>query len=208
MEGLSMKILSRSSLGLLAMLALFFSLQSQAAEEPQIVVEKVAKELFALANSKNEGKITEESYFTQTETVLDKVVAFRFIASNVMGAEVYKKATPEQQDAFLKVFRTGLVKSYAKGITNYAKSEIKITDTKTDPKKPGRATVQQEVKDKDATHQLDYTMVLDKKNDAWKLINVVLNGVNLGQSFQGQFKAAYKKYNGDLDKLIANWLAE
>lgn len=203
-----MKILSRYSFGLLAMLALIFSLQSQAAEEPQVVVEKVAKELFALANSKNEGKITEESYFTQTETVLDKVVAFRFIASNVMGAEVYKKATPEQQEAFLKVFRTGLVKSYAKGITNYAKSEIKITDTKIDPKKPGRATVQQEVKDKDATHQLDYTMVLDKKNDAWKLINVVLNGVNLGQSFQGQFKAAYKKYNGDLDKLIANWLAE
>lgn len=158
-----MKILSRSSFGLLAMLVLFFSLQSQAAEEPQQVVEKVAKELFALANSKNEGKITEESYFTQTETVLDKVVAFRFIASNVMGSEVYKKATPEQQEAFLKVFRTGLVKSYAKGITNYAKSEIKITDVKTDPKKPGRATVQQEVKDKDATHQLDYTMVLDKK---------------------------------------------
>lgn len=208
MEGLSMKILSRYSFGLLAMLALIFSLQSQAAEEPQVVVEKVAKELFALANSKNEGKITEENYFSQTEAVLDKVVAFRFIASNVMGSEVYKKATPEQQEAFLKVFRTGLVKSYAKGITNYAKSEIKITDTKTDPKKTGRATVQQEVKDKDATHQLDYTMVLDKKNDAWKLINVVLNGVNLGQSFQGQFKAAYKKYNGDLDKLIANWLAE
>ncbi len=202
-----MKILSRYSFGLLAMLALIFSLQSQAAEEPQVVVEKVAKELFALANSKNEGKITEENYFSQTESVLDKVVAFRFIASNVMGSEVYKKATPEQREAFLKVFRAGLVKSYAKGISNYAKSEIKISGVKTDPKKPGRATVQQEVKDKDAVHQLDYSMKLEKDN-TWKLFNVVLNGANLGQTFQGQFKNAYKKYNGDLDKLIANWLAE
>jgi phospholipid transport system substrate-binding protein len=46
------------------------------------------------------------------------------------------------------------------------------------------------------------------KTDQWKLTNVVLNGVNLGTSFQSQFKAAYKKHGNDLDKLIANWLAE
>lgn len=203
-----MKILSRLSLGLSLAVAFFFATQTQAAEEPQVLVEKVAKELFALANTKNEGKISEDAYFAKTETILDSVVAFRFIASNVMSTQLFNKATPEQQDAFVKVFRAGLVKSYAKGISNYAKSDIKITGVKTDPKKPGRATVQQEVKDKDATHQLDYSMLLDKKNDAWKLVNVVLNGVNLGTSFQGQFKAAYKKYNGDLDMVIANWLAE
>lgn len=202
-----MKIL-RSAFGLLAMLAMVISLHARAAEEPRQVVESVAKQLFALAVNKNDGKISDEDYFAQTEAILDKVVAFRFIASNVMGQNVYKQATPEQQEAFLKVFRTGLVKSYAKGIVNYAKSDIKITDVKTDPQKPGRATVQQEVKDKDATHQLNYTMVLDKAKDEWKLINVVLNGVNLGTSFQGQFKAAYKKHGNDLDKVIANWLAE
>ena len=202
-----MKIL-RSYIGLLSMLAVVFSLQAQAAEEPKQVVEKVAKELFALADKKSQGKLTDEEYFTQTEAILDKVVAFRFIASNVMGQQIYKQSTPEQQEKFLKVFRSGLVKSYAKGIINYSKSEIKIVDVKTDPKKPGRATVLQEVKDKDATHQLSYSMVLDKTKDEWKLINVVLNGVNLGTSFQGQFKAAYKKNGNDLDKVIASWLAE
>lgn len=186
----------------------FVAVQAHSAEEPQVVVEKVATELFALANSKNEGKITEEDYFAKTETTLDKVVAFRFIATSVMGADVVKKATPAQQEAFVKVFRSGLVKSYAKGITNYAKSKINISGVKTDPAKPGRATVEQTVTDKDVTHQLNYTMLFDKKNDQWKLINVVLNGVNLGTSFQSQFKAAYKKHGNDLDKVIANWLAE
>ena len=122
-----MKILSRYSFGLLAMLALIFSLQSQAAEEPQIVVEKVAKELFALANSKNEGKITEENYFSQTEAVLDKVVAFRFIASNVMGSEVYKKATPEQQES----------KATPKALPTMPKAKSKLRILKSIRKNPG-----------------------------------------------------------------------
>jgi phospholipid transport system substrate-binding protein len=203
-----MNIVIRSVLGLLVPAFLLTAIQTQAAEEPQVVVEKVATELFALANSKNEGKITEEDYFAKTETTLDKVVAFRFIATSVMGQEIYKKSSPAQQEAFVKVFRTGLVKSYAKGITNYAKSKIEIVGVSNDPKKPGRTTVSQKVTDKDVTHQLNYTMLFDKKNDQWKLINVVLNGVNLGTSFQSQFKAAYKKHGNDLDKVIANWLAE
>ncbi len=197
----------RSGLGLISAI-LLFTAQVQAADEPQVVVEKVATELFALANSKNEGKISEDEYFTKTETVLDKVVAFRFIATNVMGAEVLKKSSPEQQEAFVKVFRAGLVKSYAKGISNYAKSKIVISGFKINPKVPSRATVEQTVTDQDVTHKLNYSMMLDKKDNQWKLFNVVLNGVNLGTSFQGQFKAAYKKHGGDLDKVIANWLAE
>ncbi|MBK8187148.1 MAG: ABC transporter substrate-binding protein [Cellvibrio sp.] len=197
----------RSGLGLISAI-LLFTAQVQAADEPQVVVEKVATELFALANSKNEGKISEDEYFTKTEAVLDKVVAFGYIAKHVMGPDAYKKATPAQQEAFVKVFRTGLVKSYAKGITNYAKSKIEIVGASSNPKKPGVATVEQKVTDKDAAHKLNYTMQLDKKTDQWKLTNVVLNGVNLGTSFQSQFKAAYKKHGNDLDKLIANWLAE
>lgn len=203
-----MKSVFRSGLVFLIWVVSFLALQTQAADEPQVVVEKVATELFALANSKNEGKITEADYFAQTETILDKVVAFKYIATSVMGPEITKKATPAQVESFVKVFRSGLVKSYAKGITNYAKSKINITGVKADPKKPGRTTVEQQVTDKDATHKLVYTMAFDKKNDQWKLTNVVLNGVNLGTSFQSQFKAAYKKHGGDLDKVIANWLAE
>jgi phospholipid transport system substrate-binding protein len=57
------------------------------------------------------------------------------------------------------------------------------------------------------SHKLDYTMVQGKSGE-WKLINVVLNGVNLGQSFSGQFKAGLKKHGGDIDQVIANWLVD
>jgi phospholipid transport system substrate-binding protein len=69
-----------------------------------------------------------------------------------------------------------------------------------------RVSVDQEVSDKGNTHKLSYTL---KLNDAgeWKLINVVLNGVNLGDSFTSQFDQAMIKNDKDIDKVIATWLA-
>ena len=40
---------------------------------------------------------------------------------------------------------------------------------------------------------------------SWKLRNVVIEGLNLGRIYQNQFDAAVKQYNGDIDKVIANW---
>jgi phospholipid transport system substrate-binding protein len=34
---------------------------------------------------------------------------------------------------------------------------------------------------------------------------VVIEGLNLGRIYQNQFDAAVKQYNGDIDKVIANW---
>ena len=40
----------------------------------------------------------------------------------------------------------------------------------------------------------------------WKLINIIINGVNLGITFRNQFYSLMKKEN-DLDKVIAEWVA-
>lgn len=212
-----MKYITAPFSSVLLSLALLFIASAQAASptpaastpplEPQVVVDSVAKELFALVKAKNAAKSSDEAYFQQVEKVLDRVVNFQFIAAAVMGKETYSKATPAQRQRFITVFKSGLVRSYAKGIAGYADSDIKLLGVTKDAKNPKRAVVKQEVSDKDAAHKLDYTM-LQGRNGEWKLINVILNGVNLGQSFSGQFKAAHKKYNGDLDKLIDGWLAE
>jgi len=179
---------------------------ASAAAEPEQVVEQVAQELFGLVKAKNAANTADEAYYKQVEGVLDGVVNFQFIAGAVMGKDVFAKASPAQRGEFLKVFRSGLVKSYAKGIAGYADSEIKLLGVVKDPKNANRVVVKQEVSKEGTSHKLDYTMVQGK--DGWKLINVVLNGVNLGQSFSGQFKAAYKKQNGDINKVVANWLAD
>ena len=49
------------------------------------------------------------------------------------------------------------------------------------------------------------TMAKNRNTGEWKLINVVLNGINLGKTFRSQFAQAYKQYGGNLDKVIDHW---
>lgn len=174
-------------------------------ESPRAIVETVAQELFHLVKAKNAAKTADEAYYKQVEGVLTGVVNFPLISASVMGKETYAKATEAQRNQFQQVFKDGMVKSLAKGILGYADSKVAIAGvTEVNPE---RVVVKQEVAAEGTTHKLDYTMQKSKTGE-WKLINVVLNGVNLGQSFSGQFKAGLKKYNGDIDKVIANWLVD
>lgn len=175
-----------------------------ATQSPKVIVESVATELFGLVKTKNAAKTADDVYFKQVENALSPVVNFPFIAASVMG-KAYKQATPAQRQEFQKVFKDGMVKSLAKGVLGYADSKVTIVGV--NEVNPTRHTVKQEVAIEGASHKLDYTMRKEKSGE-WKLINVVLNGVNLGQSFSGQFKASLKKHNGDIDKVIANWLAD
>jgi phospholipid transport system substrate-binding protein len=212
MEGSTMKYLFTKVSGVVFSLAVLFSTSvmaqapvAAAAETPQAIVESVAQKLFGLVKAKNTEKTADDAYFKQVEGVLDGVVNFPFIAASVMGKETYAKATPAQREQFQKVFKDGMVKSLAKGVLGYADSKVAIAGVSEID--PARVVVKQEVAAEGTTHKLDYTMQKAKTGE-WKLINVVLNGVNLGQSFSGQFKAGLKKYNGDVDKVIANWLVD
>jgi phospholipid transport system substrate-binding protein len=214
MEGSTMKYLLTKVSGVVFGLAVLFSTSvmaqapaAAATQSPQVIVESVAQELFGLVKAKNAAQTADDIYFKQVEGVLDGVVNFPFIAASVMGKDTYSKATSTQREQFQKVFKDGMVKSLGKGILGYADSKVTLAGVVTDPKNAKRVVVKQELGAEGTIHKLDYTMVQGKSGE-WKLINVILNGVNLGQSFSGQFKAGLKKYNGDVDKVIANWLVD
>ena len=201
-----MKPLYQNLTGALLTLALMAvpHLASAAEKSPQAIVEQATSELFATVKKHNAaGKVT-DAYYTDIQKTLDSVVDFNFIAKAVMRKSA-KTATPEQIEKFTAVFKSGLIRTYAKGIANYSESNIKTLPV-TVPTDARRVTVDQDVSDKGTTHKLSYTL---KLNDAgeWKLINVVLNGVNLGESFTSQFDQAMIKNDKDIDKVIANWLA-
>jgi phospholipid transport system substrate-binding protein len=69
-----------------------------------------------------------------------------------------------------------------------------------------RVNVLQEVRSNEGLTKVSYTLVRNRAGQ-WKMINVVLNGVNLGKTFRGQFSQAMQQH-GDIDKVIANWSAE
>jgi phospholipid transport system substrate-binding protein len=175
---------------------------------PQALVEKVAGELFVVAKANVGAKATSEEYYAKVEEILERVVDFPYIARVVMGKKAGSEATPEQIKQFAEVFKDGLVRSYAKGIAAYADSEMKFLPADVNPQRPDAVVVRQEVMDQGNVHHLAYSMRQNKKTKEWKLLNVTLNGVNLGESFRSQFNQAYIKQSGDIDKVINTWLSE
>jgi len=175
-----------------------------AEKTPQAIVEQATKDLFAAVKSNNAAAKKTDAYYADVTKILDTVVDFPFIAKAVMRKSG-KSATPEQVEKFTVVFKNGLVKTYAKGIANYADSTVKTLPS-TAKEDARRVSVDQDVSDKGTTHRLSYTMAQNKAGE-WKLINVVLNGVNLGDSFTSQFDQAMIKNNNDIDKVIETWLS-
>lgn len=171
-------------------------------EAPHQVVQGVTDAMMKVIKDGNPNTETEK-YFTKIRETLEPVVSFSFIAKSVMGG-YWDKATPSQQDAFTETFTRSMVETLGKGMANY--SDVKIT-TKApagDISTLKRVEVIQEVAGADGTTRISYTMAQNKSGE-WKLINVILNGVNLGKSFRDQFSQAMKQNDNNLDKVIATW---
>lgn len=190
---------------ILAVAVMGASAQSEVAT-PQQVVEKVTNDLLAeVKKSAALLKSNPDQYFESIETILEPVVDFEFIAKNVMGV-YWQKATPAQQASFVKVFKRGMVKTYAKGMANYADLKIEVLPPEGEVEEYGKATVLQKVTAADGINRVAYTMGRRKGDDTtWQLINVVLDGVNLGKTFRSQFAQLVKEHEGELDAAIAGW---
>lgn len=207
----SVRALGRGFVLLVAALGLSVS-QANAVETPDAsqapheIVSEVTEKMFAVVQEYDGGEKDSEAYFSEIEQLLEPVVNFPFIARVVMGSHG-KKASDQQIKEFAEVFKKGLVRSYAKGIASYADSEITISPSDKNLEDARRVTVSQEVRHEGSVHKLFYTMQRNDQGE-WKLINVILDGVNLGRTFRSQFSQAMKKHDGDLDKVIDTWLDE
>jgi phospholipid transport system substrate-binding protein len=201
----------------LAMLLVLFSTLAAATAEPaqapdklvakvtQTMLADIASYRDALASAKGDAQkqalLTE--FYDRLAANLRPVVDFNWIALNVMG-QYRGQASAEQRQQFRQVFTRALVETYGRGLLSYSNQEIVVqplADLSADQR---RVTVVQEIRGTDKSYPLLYSMG-KKKNGEWKVINVIINGINLGNTFRNQFAQAAAKHNGDIDRVIASW---
>ena len=46
------------------------------------------------------------------------------------------------------------------------------------------------------------------KNGNWLIINIIVNGVNLGLTFRNQFQALAKEHNENINEIIKHWTSD
>ena len=157
-----------------------------------------------------------ERYYRQVQTILDPVIDFRGFARGVMGPyassdryrsldEAGRAQLRDQLDRFTEVMRLGLVRTYSKGLLAYAGSRIVLDEPDPMAADQSFVSVQQLIYTGEAQpYVILYQMGRDRADD-WKLRNVIIESVNLGEIYRNQFEAAAREQNGDLDAVIENW---
>jgi len=200
-------------------LFLFIAAAVQAAPEAKIapdkLVEKISDSLLsdiadykgALDKSESdaEKQALLDDFYQRITATLEPVVDFNWISLNVMG-EYRKQASTEQREQFRQIFTRGLVETYGRGLLAYSDEKIVVFPLDESEAGKRKVVISQEIRGKEKSYPLQYSMGLNRDGD-WKVINVIINGINLGSTFRNQFVQSAAKYKGDLDKVIANWTA-
>ncbi len=177
---------------------------------PHFVVQNTAERLVAaLTADPAKLKADPSGYEKIVNEVLVPAIDFKTIAKRVMGKTHYLAASPEQRDRFREAFTDSLVSTYSTGLAIFDSQEIKVLPPKSDKNK-GKSvqSVDMEVKTSDGTiFPLRFQVKQGKEDRTWKVVNVVLNGVNVGKAYNSHFSESMNKHGGNLDSVIANWNA-
>jgi len=169
------------------------------------VVGDVTDRLMKIVDENKESIKTDPSkYYAKVRTIMEEAVDFNYIARNVMGVKYWKTATEEQRSRFIEVFTSGLVETYAKGMANFAEFEISVLPPKKPVGEARKVEVMQKFKGPNGVNMVSYTMG-KHRSGSWKLLNVVLDGVNLGKTLRSQFSQSVSESKGDLDVAINGW---
>jgi phospholipid transport system substrate-binding protein len=204
-------VMSRTKLkfigvALFLLMAAVVQAEQPVVSEPHAVVESMTEDLIISLDLYREvSKENPDAFFDDLEGRLLVVIDFDWIAANVMGP-YRKKASPEQIDRFAKVFRRGLIETYGRGLLSYSDERIEVVPSTEDVGKKRSVKVLQNIYGAEEVYPVSYSMGLNK-NQQWKVINVVINGINLGKTFRNQFIQSAKKHDGNIDLVIENWAA-
>ncbi len=176
--------------------------------EAELLVEVTTEEMLMLIkNSKVYVDEDPERFYMAVEELLNPVIDFPRFARSVMAVH-YKRATPGQRERFAEGFKWSLVRTYALALTEFNDGGVNIVPSERPPKRPDRASVKQEIRSEGDIYPVVYSMAQNKEGE-WRVMNIIINGINMGLTYRNQFASAMKDpaYEGDMDRAIDGWIA-
>jgi phospholipid transport system substrate-binding protein len=204
-------------IGILGWCVLAFAARAENLSPPYEVVQSTTQQVMAaVAEAQDYVDEDPERYYDALQGVLDPVIDFRGFARSVMGPyasseryrsldEAGREQLRDQLDRFTEVMRTGLVRTYGKGLLAFGGSRIEVVQTPPEDAGKSRVSVRQLIYSEEPEPYVVLYQMGRNKAGVWKLRNVIIESVNLGEIYRNQFQAAARKHNGDLDAVIANW---
>ena len=171
----------------------FIFIDTNAQKMADVLIKNV--ELFEEDRTLYEDKIKE---------IFEPMIDFRRVAFSVMGKKYYLMATKDQRDEFVLIFKDSLLDNYASTLAKWGDSTITTVfpdEYQSDFEK--NVEVRQILDTGTSKYPISYK--LRKNKDGWKIVNIIINGLNLGLTMRNQFQALATSSNEDIETTIKNW---
>ena len=183
---------------LLALSLLCFSLTALATEGPDELVKRTADDVLAVVKTDKDIQAgDQQKIFALAEEKIVQNFNFDNVSRMVLGKN-WTKATLEQKTAFQVEFRTLLIRTYATALSKYRNQTIEYKPMRMAEGATTASVKTQIVQPGGQPIEVNYT--LEKQPEAWKVYDIVIEGVSLVTNYRGQFAQEIRQ-NG-LDSLI------
>ena len=169
--------------------------------QKMVIVLKENKSLFLEDRHLYEQKIKE---------IFEPMIDFRRVAATVMGKKYYLASSKEQRAEFVVIFKDSLLDTYAETLAQWENQTIttifpKNMEIQTNNMK--NIEVQQTLNTGSSKYPISYKLRKNKDN-SWSIVNIIVNGVNLGLTFRNQFQALAIKNNGNIESTLNGWVSD
>ena len=168
--------------------------------------ERIHNNIIEIIQTKNQLFLEDPDLFTkEISDAFAPIVDFKRISRNVMGK--YSKSTTDlQEEEFSRAFENSLLDTYASTLVEFKDEKINVIPPKKPSKISDKARVNIEIVTSSDTYTGRYSMYLDAAGK-WKIINIEINGMNLGKIFRNQFYSLMEKNDEDINLVIQKWVS-
>lgn len=181
---------------------ILISFITMAADGPLELVHKTADDVLTVLKSDDSIQQDKEKIYQLAEEKILPNFDLDRISMLVLG-KAWRKINEDQQQQFKSEFKTMLLRTYAVALGKYKDQQIDFKPMRMEPTDKQATVKTQIIQDGAQPISVDYTLA--KKDDQWKVFDIVIEGVSLVTNYRSQFASEIK--NNGIDSLISK-LAE
>ena len=177
-------------------------------EDPYLFIDSNAQKMVqVLTENVDLFESDRELYENKIKEIFEPMIDFRRVAASVMGKKYYLMASKDERAKFVNIFKDSLLDTYAETLAQWGDSLISTEFPKSNLNKVITSVeVRQTLDTGSSKYPISYK--LRKSNEGWKIVNIIINGVNLGLTFRNQFQALAVSHEEDIETTLKNWISD
>ena len=177
-------------------------------EDPYLFIDSNAQKMVqVLTKNVDLFESDRELYENKIKEIFEPMIDFRRVAASVMGKKYYLMASKDERAEFVNIFKDSLLDTYAETLAQWGDSLISTEFPKSNLNKEITSVeVRQTLDTGSSKYPISYK--LRKSNEGWKIVNIIINGVNLGLTFRNQFQALAVSNGADIETTLKNWISD